>query len=1033
MRGMDDLLAWAGGPLLVLGGPGTGKTSLVARAMARRVREGLPPALVLTGSRQAASELRDRVVLESGRTALQPAIMTVHALALALVRRFGDPEDAAPRLLTAPEQEFRIRELLAGWGSERWPDRLAVASGTGTFARQVRAALARARMLGLDPGDLAALGRAAGEPAWQVLGEFAEEYLAVLDLEGVLDYAELVHRARIILARPEAADVVRAQYAAVYVDEFSELDAAQLSLLRSLSPTDGTVVALADPDTAIYRFRGADPRGAAQFRRLFASPAREVPVVVLGRSHRLSPDVQAAASGVARRLAAPQLGAGVVATYRGPQPGGGGGKVDVWTFPSEADQAARIAAELRAAHLDSGMSWGDMAVLVRSGRRQLPGLARALLDAGVPVEVAGDEIGLADELAVRPLLIALEVAGREGSCDPDEAARLLSSGWGGLDAVGLRVLGRALRAGRAGVTGADAVAAVLSGSAPIPADVPPVAQPGAAVLAARARLLAEAAGMVREGRRPEEVLWHVWNGVEWPARLRGVALRGGEAARRAHRDLDAVVALFALAGDSQSPGGEAGVRAFLAEVSEQQIPADVQREGAVRGRGVRVLTAHRAKGREWAFVVVAGVQEGVWPDVRRQGSVFDPERLSPEGLGAGVETRDLVGTERRLFLLACTRARARLLVTAVAGTEGEANQPSRFLAELGLDVRAAEARPARLHTLRALVASLRASAVDPEATPELREAAAVRLARLADATDDDGRPLVPEADPARWWGTRTPSSPAVSPNPGPFELTPSQLSSLLACPRKYFLEREARADGPRGSGAVLGTVIHLLAEHASREGLTLEEATARLDEVWHEIPFAAAWLSESERVEATNAVARLISWQEAHQDAELVGAEVPFDLALTVGGHAVRVRGSVDRLERLPDGSLRVVDFKSSRRAPSRAEAESHEQIGLYQLAAEEGAFERVAPGASGSAGGVLVFLRDGDEYPKVLGQPSLRERPHLGDDPDEQRHPTWVHHRLSLACGRLAAGRWDAAPGGHCQYCPFAGSCPARSGQVTA
>lgn len=1030
---MDDLLAWPGGPLLVLGGPGTGKTTLVADAMARRVARGLPPALVLAGSRQAASELRDRVVLAAGRATLQPAIMTVHALCLSLLRRYGDPEDAAPRLLTAPEQEFRIRELLAGWGVDRWPAGLAQAAATGTFARQVRAVLARARMLGLDPDDVAAFGAAAGEPAWQVLGEFAAEYLTVLDLEGVLDYAELVHRARILLARPEVADAVHAQFAAVYVDELAELDPAELALVRALAPVDGTVVGLADPDTAIYRFRGADPRAVAEFRRLFAAPGAEVPVAVLERSHRVGAAGLAACGRLARRLGAPQVEAEVVARYRSPAPAGRDTRVDAWTFASEADQAARIASELRAAHLDDGLAWGDMAVLVRSGRRQMPPLARALVDAGIPVEVAGDEIGLADELAVRPLLVALEVAGRGGRCDPDEAARLLSSGWGGLDAVALRLAGRALRAGRPGVTGADAVAATLAGEAGLPEDVPEAAGPALAVLESRARLLAGAAALVAAGRRPDEVLWHLWQGVDWGERLRTAALRGGDPARRAHRDLDAVVALFQLAGASLAPGGQAGVRAFLAEVAEQQIPADVQREGAVRGRGVRLLTAHRAKGREWSLVVVAGAQEGTWPDVRRRGSIFDPERLGPAGLGAGTQTRDLVATERRLFLLACSRARDRLLVTAVAGTEGEADQPSRFVAELGVDVLEVEPRPTRLHTLRALVTSLRRASVDPEASLELREAAAVRLARLADAIDDEGRCLVADADPARWWGLRTPSSPAEAPAEGPFDLTPSQLGSLLACPRKYFLEREARADPPRGSGAVLGTVIHLLAEHAVAEGLTLEQATARLDEVWQEIPFAAAWLSESERVEATNAVGRLIAWQEAHDGAEVIGAEVPFTLEVAVDGHTVRVRGSVDRLERTGEGALRVVDFKSSRRAPSRADVEAHEQLGLYQLAAEAGAFAGVAPGASGSAGGVLVFLRDGDELPKVMGQPSLRERPHLGDDPEEQRYPTWVHHRLAVACRRLASGRWDAAPGGHCQYCPFAGSCPARAGQVTA
>lgn len=1000
-----ELGAWEGGPLLVLGGPGTGKTALAVEEAARRLRAGDAPALVLTHARQAASEIRDRVTMAAGRASVQPPVMTVHALCLSLLQRYGDPEDGPPRLLTAPEQEFRIRELVSGWGPGRWPPGFAEAYRTGSFARQVRAALARARQLGLDPEDVAALGAAAGEPAWEALGAFMADYLDVLDLEGALDYAELVHRARLVLERPDVGDAVRDGFGAVLVDELAELDPAQLGLVRSLVPGSGTVVGLADPDSAIYRFRGAHPRPASAFRALFAPPDGEVPVLVLSDNHRSGQALVRAAHGVRSRLGVPVPENGLARAYR-EQAGRGTtpARVDVWTFATPADEAARVAAEVRAAHLERGLAWGEMAVLVRSGRSQIPPLARALVDAGVPVEVAGDEIGLASELAVRPLLLALEVAGRGGVPDPDEEHRLLTSGWGGLDAV-------ALRAVRRGTTGG-------------PADV----------FARRRALLAEAAVLVAGDRRPEDVLWHLWSGTPWPDDLRRAALGGGEDAPRAHRDLDAVAALFALAGASQAPGGERGVRAFLAEVAEQQIPADTQREAAVRGRGVRVMTAHRAKGRSWGFVVVAGVQEGVWPDVRRRGSLLDPERLAPDGLVTGVRTRDLVASERRLFHLACTRARSRLLVTAVAGTEGEADQPSRFLSELGERIRPESAGVPGFHTLRGLVAGLRSVVVDPEAPSGLRDAAATRLARLSTERDDAGRPLVAEADPARWWGMAEPGSPPEAPHRGPLVLSPSQLSSLLACPRRYFLEREARAEPRRSSAAVFGSVIHALAEHAARDGVGREEALAWLDDVWDSLPFAAAWLSESERVEAELAVTRLMNWFDAHATADVVGTEVPFAVAVEVDGVEVTVRGTVDRLERLPSGALRVIDFKSSRFVPTAASVAAHEQLGAYQLAVEAGAFAAVAPGATTSAGGELVFLRAGDDVlPKTLGQEPLRARPHLTDDPDELRHPTWVHHRLGLACATLRSGRWDATPGAHCGTCPFASSCPTSSRQVVA
>lgn len=1031
------VLAHEAGALLVLGAAGTGKTALVVEKVASRLRAGEPEALVLCLSRQASSEVRDRVIRSSGRTSRQPAVMTLHSFCLALLEHWGDVGEPLPRLLTAPEQEFRIRELLAGRGARLWPEELRAAAGTRAFAAQVRAALARARQLGLDPLDVAEAGARAGEPGWVALGEFMEEYLDVLDAEGTLDYAELVHRARLLLERPGVLEVVRRRYGAVYVDELAELDPAQLALVRALVPDGGQAIGFADPDTAIFRFRGAHPRAAAAFAELFGAET-----VVLDAGFRQGPALAAASGRVAARLGTAAVDAGAMVAMRGAAPAASGGGVSVCTFPDEAAQAHYIAGELRSAHLDGGVPWADMAVLVRSGRGQLAGLSRALTDAGIPVEVAGDEVGLASELAVRPLLLGLQIVGRGGVCDADEAHRLLTSGWGGLNAVGMRRLGRALRAASdagevRGVPSGDLIARVLSGASELP-EAPP-GDAGVAelyeVVGGRRDALASGLAAAEKGLRPDEVLWRLWSGVGWPDALKAAALRGGDAAPRAHRDLDAVVALFSLAAESQAPPGQAGIRAFLAEVAAQQIPADVQREASVSGRGVRILTAHRAKGQQWRMVVLAGAQEGVWPDVTRRGSLFDPQRLTNAGLGAGVETRELVANERRLFLLAATRASERLLVTAVAGTEGEADQPSRFLGELGVPARHVTVAPVRLHTLRALVASLRATAQNPEATPELREAAAVRLARLADEADDDGRPLAPEADPARWWGMRPLTGDVAVRLGDRLVLSPSQLASVLACPRQYFLSREAKADPPRGSGALLGSVIHALAEHALADGLDREQALEYLDRVWSDIPFPAPWFSASERVEAEAAVERFMVWQGAHDYAEVLGVEVPFSATVEVDGEPVVVRGSVDRLEREASGGLRVVDFKSSRSLPTKAEAASQDQVGLYQVAIEAGAFGEVAPGAAGSAGGALVYLRHGDDtgYPKVLGQPSLREQPHLSDDPDELAYPTWVHHRLASARRILTEGRFDATPGDACRFCAFASSCPAKSAQVIA
>ncbi|MFT3877872.1 MAG: ATP-dependent DNA helicase [Propioniciclava sp.] len=1032
---MVNVVARAGGPLLVLGAAGTGKTTLLVDAVAGRIVTGAAPALVFASSRQAALELRDRIVRAAGHTTLAPQVMTIHAFCLALVRRWADADDAEPRLLTAPEQEFRIRELLRGW-SRAWPEDLDAALGTRAFAAQVRAVVARARQLGLDPEDVAAFGAASGEPTWRILGEFFGEYLDILDAESALDYAELVHRARLLLEHEDVVSAVRATFGAVYVDDWCELDPAQIALVRALVPDGFPVVALADPDTSIYRFRGAHPRAAAEFVRLFTAQGEPPRVEVLDRAWRQGEAHAATLASVARRLGAPALDADAARAYRavGAE---GVGRVEVCTFPDEVTQARFIAGELRAVHLEGGLPWGEMAVLVRKGRTQIPPLARALIDAGIPVEVAGDEIGLASELAVRPLLLALEIAARGGVPDADEAHRLLLSGWGGFDAVSLRRVGRLLRASDAaggGTPSATLIAHALAGQRPLPDEQAPdsvASESPLRVLAARRDLLAAASALIAHDGRVEDALWLLWSGTAWPEQLRAEATGAGDAAARANHDLDAVVALFTLAEASLAPPGADGVRWFLAEVAQQQIPADSQRELAVSGRGVRVLTAHRATGRHWAFTVVAGVQEGVWPDVRRHGSVFDPQRLTSSGLGEGVTTRELVAGERRLFLLACSRAQGRLLVTAVEGTEGEEDRPSRFLGELGVPVRHVLEPPVRLHTLRALVTELRRVAQDAEAPPGMREAAALRLARLADATDDTGRVLVPDADPARWWGLREPTG-LTSPPRGPeIRLSPSQLESVLTCPRQYFLSREATAEPPRSSTTLLGSVIHAVAERAAVGELTPETARDLLDQVWAGIPFPAAWLSASERAEADAAVARFAAWQSGHEHADVIGVEVPFTARIEVDGRAVILTGTVDRLERTASGELRVIDFKTGRYAPTQAEAAGSPQVGVYQLAIEAGGFaEHAAPGRS--AGGSLVYLRHGDDaWPKEFRQPSLTEKPHLTENADELAYPTWVHHRIAQASRIIAEGSFEARAGDHCRRCAVRSSCPARSGQV--
>ena len=160
-----------GGPLLVLAGPGTGKTTTLVEAIARRIEGGASPdsVLALTFSRKAAEQLRDRVTARLGRTTGAAMCATIHSFAYGLIRRYAPRElyNAPLRLLSAPEQDVVLRELLRPHAeSVPWPESFDRALETRGFAREVQMVLSRAREKGMDGAALAALGREHDLPAY---------------------------------------------------------------------------------------------------------------------------------------------------------------------------------------------------------------------------------------------------------------------------------------------------------------------------------------------------------------------------------------------------------------------------------------------------------------------------------------------------------------------------------------------------------------------------------------------------------------------------------------------------------------------------------------------------------------------------------------------------------------------------------------------------------------------------------------------------------------------------------------------------
>ncbi len=1038
------------GPLLVLAGPGTGKTTTLVEAIVRRVDEGTHPdgILALTFSRKAAEQLRDRVTARVGRTMSASIGSTFHSFAYGLIRRYAPAQlYVGPlRLLSAPEQDVVLRELLQDHPeSVRWPDSLRMALGTRGFAGEVHAVLSRAREKGLDGDALRRLGAEHDLPEFVAAGAFLEQYLDILDSRSAVDYADLIRRATI-----EAwthRDELRAELSHVFVDEYQDTDSGQVALLRALAGDGRNLVAVGDPHQSIYAFRGAEVRGILDFPAVFPqADGRPAAVVALGTTRRFGPRLLTAAQRVAGRIGLPgSIGDEARAAFLSPsaEPGPyGEGRVVVKTFDSDRAEAEHLADLLRRAHLEDGIPWDQMAVLVRSGRQTIPPLRRSLGAAGVPVEVASDELPLVRDPAALPLIDALRAVLNLDNDDPDhvdhvDAARaegLLTGPLGSLDAGDVRRLARRLRQRDKELAQAEHRLPTPSRELVRQAVLDPSRLDGLdGPEPQRARAVAELVARTRrqldDGATAEELLWTLWSGTSWPNRLRRGVERGGGAARRAHRDLDSICALFESAARAEETRDHVGVREFLATLVAQQIPADTLAERGARGAAVRLLTAHRAKGLEWRLVVVAHVQQDGWPDLRRRSSLLGADRIGTGGLIPETTAREALTEERRLFYVACTRARERLVVTAVASPDDDGDQPSRFLGELGVTVEEVAGRPARTLSMAGLVSELRRTSADPAVSEPLRAAAARRLARLA--------PEVAMADPSSWWGTRAASrsvTPVRDPD-APVPVSASLLDAFAVCPTRWFLSREAGGIVRAHQSQNMGLIVHAIAQRVAGGELTAgpDDAARLMDHVaavWDRMEFRTPWARARELDRVQAALGRFLHWHHANPR-QVIGVESKFHAVLDLpSGEQVRLTGFADRLELGSDGRVVVVDLKTGRTKPSGPQVRGNLQLGLYQLAVDHGAvdgLEGLPPGHAHAGGAELVQLglTEGGPDAEVQAQP---EQPDDGPEREELRQ------RLAWTAAQVRAEEFPAVAGDHCRDCAFVPLCPIKSaGAVVA
>ena len=1107
-------------PWTVLGGPGTGKTSLLVDTLVHFLAAGgsADEVMVVTPTKDAATAVNTQLVARlasmSSFAATRTPVRSVHSWAFAALRSMLLASDReAPRLLTGAEHDADVRLLLAGHaedGAGAWPKHIRPALGYVGFARQLRDLLLRAEERGVGPGELTALGEKYDQPMWVGAGQFLDEYRQTRRLAQSisLNASELLHTTLQEMADgPGRAqfDRCREKLRLILIDDAHNFDPAAAEFLEQFFTPETRVVLAGDPDQCVFHFRGADEELLSKYaadgnHRVVLSGSQRFGVPTARAINALTGHLPHVDTRIPLRVAedAAAQEAEVAAGENIALDAGAAGErnqpIRVLRAKSGTAERLHITDTLRRAHVRDGVAWQDMAVIVRSVGEIAP-IRRALLTHGVPVRVDQTSIILAEQPLIRLLLTALEATYRP--LENSEVRILIESMVGGADPIMVRRLERVLAQALArqrlqgkpvpeNTSGlpfqsSDALSALLNGTA----SAEDAAEWTAGFNNRELQILQDMSDVLTAGREAqragqsvEMVLWEIWKATGLDTRLQERALRGGTFGSQADQDLDSVMMLFDMAGDFVERHPNASIRTFCEEVRAQELPTG-GRERGIASNAVEILPAHAAVGRQWHTVVVSRVQEGSWPAGPTVGGLFGQLELV-DLLDRGIEpgTRvsrvaSAVHEERRLFLVAISRATRNTLVTCIDNASVENGVPSRFVeeiadapgaaiplgtleqveqdnpvgqeaapgepvqGELGLGLGLAESAQqggdavqassaeqispaAPINSAEQLSALPRVLALEPliaelrdvVTDPTQRHHRRVAAARNLAAMADAG---IFGSHPVDWWGMAEPTTmDRITDRRGGVSLSPSKLDNIDNCALKTFFDDHRGAQEETNAMRV-GIVVHAIAQAIVQQGLSLEDAryAARVALRWAVVGPAFEVNAALERWE--QGIENLHSWiTGTRSEAEGTEWEVEQQLDTALGtlptGEEVFLRGRIDLMATDEDGRVIVYDFKTGKTPKTRAEAQASRQLGAYQFLVH-------ADRGKQPYGAHLIYPATSDGKLKKSSQP---------DFSPEQLAET--KQNLLAAAEQISEPVQIATPGDNqCKYCSYHLICPAK------
>jgi superfamily I DNA/RNA helicase/RecB family exonuclease len=947
----------------IFASPGAGKTTQIIERFMAAVHSGTKPGeiLVIAASREAANSLRDNLAIALQGATPGSLAKTISSFAYGVLRYTALAQgQSAPELISGSEQDQILEQIISAAQNNpavdsQWPKHInAQVLSLSGFRAELRDLVTVCLEHAVTPEDLKQLGITHNKSEWVAAADMFDSYIKLVtgaNFNNRFDPTLILRRAadelRALAEWPESIKLI-------LVDDAQELTPAAANLLKVATSRGAELVLIGDPDASTLGFRAADPRAMKNLaEEIAASHSVSVEEIFLQPSHAIrTPAISRVLANVSAQIDTARAGRqrkGLNPDKKLVEQDSAGLEGHLFTQPGA--EAAWLARRLRELHLYDKIAWNQMAVVARS-REALAKLTLDLAHESVPIEIAGANGALRDEFGSNMLLQAADLILGNQSIDASVAIGLLTSPLCGLDSLGLRRVRRALRREELlndGIRNSDELLAELFKS---PGSATTIKSKEGRQVAKFLKNYFEAQKIANDNSNSiEDLLWHLWDSSglakSWQELSRGV----GEVALQANRHLDAVVSLFAAANRfvERNPDGEAKV--FITQQLAQILPEDTLALNNKSGSAVRLLTPSGLIGNRFQVVVLPQLIEGVWPNLRPRSSLLGATSLdallSKRITDLSQPQKSELANELRMLHKAVGAASERLLITA---TETDDSQASQFFRLILGEIPAPTLHPGTRLTLRGMAATLRKQLLASE-NEVAAQSAALGLVRLANAK-------VPGANPETWYGLLEASTLEPLTELGEkVVVRPSQLESFLKCPLHWFLNAHGASDST--FSANLGSLVHKALELGTEAD---EQSLWNLVESkWHTLSFESQWLEQAGSRKAKAMIANMVQYLRKFDaaGAQVIGRETNFEFQL---GSAL-IRGQVDRIETYPDGQVMIVDLKTGGKVFTKDEAQNNPQLGLYQLAFENKAFEeQINLPENAFLGGAKLLLIGGDK-----------------------------------------------------------------------